>query len=26
VGKMMGHMYTLHDTTFETNWVIVEGD
>lgn len=25
VGKMMGHMYTLHDTTFETNWEIVEG-
>mgnify|MGYP000940288782 CR=1 FL=1 len=24
VGKMMGFVYTLHDTTFETNWEIVQ--
>ena len=23
VGKMMGFLYTLYDTTFETNWEIV---
>lgn len=23
IGKMMGYAYTLHDTTFETNWEIV---
>ncbi len=23
VGKMLGYVYTLHDTTFETNWEIV---
>ena len=24
IGKMFGYAYTLHDTTFETNWEIVE--
>jgi hypothetical protein len=24
VGKMMGHAYTLHDNTFESNWEIVQ--
>lgn len=24
IGKMMGYAYTLHDTTFETNWEVVE--
>jgi hypothetical protein len=24
IGKMMGFAYTLHDTTFETNWEIVK--
>jgi solute carrier family 9B (sodium/hydrogen exchanger), member 1/2 len=23
IGKMLGYAYTLHDTTFETNWEIV---
>jgi hypothetical protein len=23
VGKMMGFLYTLYDTTFETNWEVV---
>ena len=23
VGKMMGHLYTLYDNTFETNWELV---
>ncbi len=23
VGKILGYAYTLHDTTFETNWEIV---
>lgn len=23
VGKMLGYVYTLHDTTFETNWEVV---
>jgi len=23
-GKMLGHAYTLHDNTFETNWEVVE--
>ncbi len=23
VGKMLGYAYTLHDTTFESNWEIV---
>ena len=22
-GKMLGYAYTLHDTTFETNWVVL---
>jgi len=25
-GKMMSYAYTLHDTTFETNWEIVKMD
>jgi hypothetical protein len=25
IGKMMGYAYTLHDTTFETNWEIMSG-
>jgi hypothetical protein len=24
IGKMLGYAYTLHDTTFESNWEIVE--
>lgn len=24
IGKMMGYAYTIHDTTFESNWEIVE--
>lgn len=24
IGKMLGFAYTLHDTTFETNWDIVK--
>ena len=24
IGKMLGYAYTLHDTTFESNWDIVE--
>ncbi len=24
IGKMMGYAYTLHDSTFEMNWEIVE--
>ncbi len=24
IGKMMGYAYTIHDTTFKTNWEIVE--
>ena len=24
IGMMFGYAYTLHDTTFETNWEIVE--
>jgi hypothetical protein len=24
IGKMMGFAYTLHDTTFETNWEMVK--
>lgn len=24
IGKMFGYAYTLHDTTFTTNWEIVE--
>jgi hypothetical protein len=24
IGKMMGYAYTLHDSTFEKNWEIVE--
>jgi hypothetical protein len=24
IGKMLGYAYTLHDTTFEANWEIVE--
>ena len=24
IGKMFGYAYTLHDTTFETNWEIVK--
>jgi hypothetical protein len=24
IGKMLGYAYTLHDTTFENNWEIVE--
>ena len=24
IGKMFGYAYTLHDTTFDTNWEIVE--
>jgi len=24
IGKMMGYAYTLHDTSFETNWEVVE--
>ena len=24
IGKMFGYAYTLYDTTFETNWEIVE--
>jgi len=24
VGKMLGYAYTLHDTTFETNWDITD--
>ncbi len=23
IGKMLGYAYTLHDTTFETNWEII---
>jgi hypothetical protein len=23
IGKMLGYAYTLHDTTFETNWEIL---
>jgi hypothetical protein len=23
IGKMLGYAYTLHDTTFESNWEIV---
>jgi len=23
IGKMLGYAYTLHDTTFETNWEIM---
>ncbi|NLJ26533.1 MAG: hypothetical protein GX433_00785 [Deltaproteobacteria bacterium] len=23
-GKMLGYVYTLHDTTFETNWEVVD--
>ena len=23
LGKMMGHAYTLHDNTFESNWEVV---
>lgn len=23
IGKMLGYAYTLHDNTFETNWVVV---
>ena len=26
IGKMFGYAYTLHDTTFETNWEVVETD
>lgn len=25
IGKMLGYAYTLHDTTFETNWEVVNG-
>jgi hypothetical protein len=25
IGKMLGYAYTTHDTTFETNWEIVNG-
>jgi hypothetical protein len=25
IGKMLGYAYTLHDTTFEANWEIVDG-
>jgi hypothetical protein len=24
IGKMLGYAYTLYDTTFESNWEIVE--
>ena len=24
IGKMLGYAYTLHDTTFESNWELVE--
>lgn len=24
IGKMLGYAYTLHDTTFESNWEIVD--
>jgi hypothetical protein len=24
IGKMFGYAYTIHDTTFETNWEVVE--
>ncbi len=24
VGKMMGHLYTLYDNTFEANWEVVK--
>ena len=24
IGKMFGYAYTIHDTTFETNWEIIE--
>jgi hypothetical protein len=24
IGKMLGYAYTLHDTTFESNWETVE--
>jgi solute carrier family 9B (sodium/hydrogen exchanger), member 1/2 len=24
IGKMLGYAYTLHDTTFETNWEIAK--
>jgi hypothetical protein len=24
IGKMLGYAYTLHDTTFESNWEIVK--
>ncbi len=24
IGRMVGYAYTIHDTTFETNWEIIE--